>query len=73
MGFVLGTGNTAFSFIVLVVASLVEVVILVEVQYHYHAPLTALGVSILGWYITNIIFCTSYYFSSKWKKELEIV
>lgn len=73
MGFVLGIGNTAFSFIALLIASLVEVVILLSVQYYYNAPLMALGISILGWYITNIIFCTGYYFSNRWKREVEIV
>lgn len=73
MGFVLGTGNTKFSFIAFFVASVVEVIILIGIQYKYNAPLTALGVSILAWYITDIVFCTYYYLSKRWKKEIPIL
>lgn len=69
MGFVLGTGNTVFSFIALFIASMVEIIILIGIQYNYNTPLVALGVSILAWYITNILFCTCYYFSKRWRKE----
>ena len=71
MGFVLGIGNTKFTFITLFAASLVEVIILIGIQYNYNLPLTALGVSILAWYITNIIFCICYYFSNTWKNNNE--
>ena len=73
MGFVLGTGNTRFAFITLFVASIIEITILFGIQNNYNMPLVALGVSIIAWYVTNIAFCTVYYFSKKWKKECEIL
>lgn len=65
MGFVLGIGNTRFAFITLSIASVVEIVILVVIQSYYNLPLVALGVSILAWYIVDILFCVCYYFSKK--------
>lgn len=65
MGFVLGTGNTRFSFVTLTIASVVEVILLLWIKSTYNNPLLALGVSILAWYITDIIFCTGYYFFNK--------
>lgn len=73
MGFVLGTGNTRFAFITLLVASVTEIIILFAIQYKYNLPLVALGVSIISWYVMNIILCASYYFSKKWKKEQEML
>ena len=73
MGFVLGTGNTRFAFITLLIASIMEIIILLRIQYKYNMPLVALGVSIIAWYITNITSCTIYYFSNKWKREVPIV
>ena len=65
MGFILGTGNTKFSFITFFVASIVEIVILFGIQYNFNKPLLALGISIIAWYITDIIFGICYYFSKK--------
>lgn len=70
MGFVLGTGNTKYSFITLFIASVVEFVVVLLIQCNYNKPLLALGVSILAWYVTDMIFCTVYYFSKKWRKEI---
>lgn len=66
MGFILGTGNTRFSFITFFVASIVEIVILFGIEYNFNEPLFALGISIIAWYITDIIFGIFYYFSKKW-------
>lgn len=74
MGFVLGTGNTRFAFVALAIASISEIIVLFAIQYNYDAPFVALGVSIITWYIINIILCASYYFSNKWKsKNLDII
>lgn len=67
MGFVLGTGNTRFSFVTLFISSLIEIIILIGIQHYYNMPLMALGISILAWYITDIAFCSYYYFSKRWR------
>ncbi len=70
MGFVLGTGNTSFSFVTLFFASAAEIIVLLGIEYYYNSPLIALGISILAWYITNIMFCIYYYFSKRWINEV---
>lgn len=69
IGFVMGTGNTKFVFVSLFISSLSEIIVLFAIQNKYNAPFVALGISILVWYIINIILCTGYYFSNKWKKD----
>lgn len=69
IGFVMGTGNTKFVFVALFLSSLSEIIVLFTIQNKYNAPFVALGISILVWYIINIILCTGYYFSNKWKKD----
>lgn len=74
MGFVLGTGNTRFAFLALLMSSISQIIVLFAIQYNYHAPFVALGISIITWYVVNIILCASYYFSNKWKsKNLNII
>ena len=62
MGFVLGVGNTRFAFITLVLASISEIILLTGINSYYNKPLFALGISILSWYIVNIICCSGHYF-----------
>lgn len=69
MGFVLGTGNTKYSFKTLFIASMTEIIILLGIQYKYNKQLVALGISVLAWYIMNGTLCIYYYFSKKWRKE----
>lgn len=71
LGFVLGTGNTRFSFITLFIASIAEIIILLVIQGNY-MPLIALGISIIVWYIITNVMCIGYYFSNKWKKEVQL-
>lgn len=71
LGFVLGTGNTRFSFITLFIASIAEIIILLVIQGNY-MPLIALGISIIAWYIITNVMCIGYYFSNKWKKEVQL-
>ena len=70
MGFVLGVGNTRFAFVTLAIASIAEIIILLGIEYYCNEPLLALGVSILAWYIADIVCCSGYYFSNKWKKKV---
>ena len=67
-GFILGTGNTKYTFFTYVVASAVEVVTILVLQNIYNAPLIVLGIGIASWYITDIILCAIYYLSKHWKK-----
>lgn len=69
IGFVQGTGNTKFIFVSLFIASVSEIIVLFAIYCNYNAPFVALGVSILMWYIVNIILCACYYFSGKWKSR----
>jgi Na+-driven multidrug efflux pump len=69
IGFVLGTGNTKYFFITFFVASVIEFVILFIMQANGNPPLYSLGISILAWYVTDIIFCLGYYFLKPWKQE----
>lgn len=67
-GFILGTGNTKYTFFIYLVSSIVEVVTILVLQSMYDAPLIILGIGILLWYITEIILCGIYYLSKRWKK-----
>lgn len=69
LGFVLGTGNTRFSFITLSSASILELILMFGIQFGYQKTLLAMGVSILAWYIMCILCCTIYYFLGNWKKD----
>lgn len=70
IGFVMGTGNTRYVFVCLFISSISETIVLFAIQNKYNAPFIALGVSILVWYIINIILCAFYYFSNKWKSSI---
>lgn len=70
IGFVLGTGNTKFTFISFFASSIIEIIILFIIEHYYHTPFVALGISIIMWYITNILLCTCYYFSNQWKRKI---
>ncbi len=70
IGFVMGTGNTRYVFVCLFISSISETIVLFAIQNKYNAPFVALGVSILVWYIINIILCAFYYFSNKWKSSI---
>lgn len=67
-GFILGTGNTKYTFFTYLVSSVVEVVTILVLQRMYDAPLIILGIGILFWYITEIALCGIYYLSKRWKK-----
>lgn len=71
MGFILGTGNTRFSFVTFFIASVVEVVLLLWINHTYEKPLVALGVSISAWYVTDIIFGIIYYCIYKYKNKVK--
>lgn len=68
MGYVLGVGNTRFAFVTLALASIAEITILLGIENYYNQPLLALGLSILAWYIVDIVCCSGYYFIDKKKK-----
>ena len=72
MGFILGTGNTKFSFITFFIASVVEVILLLWINNTYGKPLFALGLSISAWYVTDIIFGIIYYCIYRYKNKVQI-
>ena len=72
MGFILGTGNTKFSFITFFIASVVEVILLLWINNTYGKPLFALGLSISAWYVTDIIFGIIYYCMYRYKNKVQI-
>ena len=72
MGFILGTGNTKFSFITFFIASVVEVILLLWINNIYRQPLFALGISISAWYVTDIIFGIIYYCIYRYKNKVQI-
>lgn len=72
MGFILGTGNTKFSFITFFIASVVEVILLLWINNTYGKPLFALGLSISAWYVTDIIFGIIYYCMYTYKNKVQI-
>ena len=71
MGFILGTGNTKFSFITFFIASVVEVILLLWINNTYGKPLFALGLSISAWYVTDIIFGIIYYCMYRYKNKVQ--
>lgn len=71
-GFVLGIGNTRFSFIVSTTASIVEVIAIIILNNTTHKPFMSLGIGISLWYITEIILFAIYYFSKRWLNKTQI-
>lgn len=66
-GFVLGTGNTRFTFVACILASMAEIGVVLYINNIYQKPLVALGLGIVSWYILLTLMCYIYYRSQKWK------
>lgn len=66
-GFILGTGNTRFTFVSCLLASIAEVIIVLYIYNNYNSPLTALGLGIDVWYVILITMCYIYYKLKKWE------
>ena len=71
-GFVLGTGNTRFSFIVSTTASAVEIIVILILNNTTNKPFMSLGIGISLWYITEIILFAIFYFSKSWLNKTQI-
>lgn len=67
-GFILGTGNTKYTFFTYFIGSAVEVITILVLKNSYDTPLIVLGIGIDLWYITCIILCAIYYLSKCWNK-----
>lgn len=69
-GFILGIGNTRFSFIVSLIANVVEIALIVAINKIFTIPMIAIAIGITGWYVTYSIIGAIYYYSNKWKNSL---
>lgn len=66
-GFVLGLGNTKFSFITSIIATLTEFAVAIYLYRLINNVFISLGIGISMWFIVEIIIFSIYYFSNKWK------
>lgn len=67
-GFVLGNGNTRYTFAASIIASAVEIIIILILNNIITDAFMALGIGITMWYVTEIIMFAIYYFSKHWWK-----
>ncbi len=69
-GFILGTGNTRYTFLSCALASALEVFVVFYIYYKYNKPLEAMGFGIIAWYVLLIALCYLY-IARKYKNELK--
>ena len=67
-GMVLGLGNTRFSFITSITATIAEIVVVIYLNNTTHKVFLSLGIGITMWYIVEIVMFAIYYFSKHWYK-----
>lgn len=72
-GFVLGIGNTRYTFITAIIASAVEIITILSLRNYIDNPFTCLGIGISWWYAIEIIMFAIYYFSKCWWKKEDMV
>jgi Na+-driven multidrug efflux pump len=72
-GFILGIGNTRFSFIVSLIANVVEIVLIVAINKIFTIPMIAIAIGITVWYVTYSIIGSIYYYSNKWKERQNLI
>ena len=72
-GFVLGNGNTRYTFAASIIASAVEIMLILILNNRVSNSFTALGIGITMWYVTEIIMFAGYYFSKRWWKTEKTV
>lgn len=69
-GFILGIGNTKFSFIVSLIANVIEIILIVTINKIYEIPMISIAIGLTGWYVTYCIIGGIYYLSKKWENSL---
>ena len=67
-GFILGIGNTRFTFVTSVIASIVEIIAILILNNMTHKVFMSLGIGISLWYVAEIFIFAIYYYSKKWLK-----
>ena len=67
-GFVLGLGNTRFSFITSITATITEIIVVLYLNNTTHRVFFSLGVGITMWYAVEIAIFAIYYISKRWYK-----
>lgn len=72
-GFVLGIGNTRYTFVASVTASAVEIIVILILYNTIHKAFMSLGIGIDMWYVVEAIMFAIYYFSKCWWKKEESV
>ncbi len=69
-GFIVGTGHTKYVLFSAILASVIEVIIILGLRRTSLNNLVVLGIGILLWVLTEMILNIIYYFSNKWQEEV---
>lgn len=70
-GMVLGLGNTKFTFVASISATITEVIVALYINNMTHRVFLSLGIGITMWYFVEIAMFAVYYFSKCWYKKTE--
>lgn len=70
-GFVVGIGNTKYTFLASIVASITEVIVIKLLIYKKINIFSSLGNGITAWYIVEILIFLVYYLSKHWNKQVK--